>query len=305
MSTFLSFIAALITTTLVESQRQDETPNAVIHYPNGPWILVNVVSGAVVAPLMMVPASFHHSKIYLQKSLSQQNSISANMKPNRPINPIAKLAIPLSVAGGFVLPSVLLLFASSPTVVIIWQFFPIYVAALSKLFELSLRTQKLTTYLSNISQYSSKVLLFTLPILLSVLSHAGLIICVIYSPFSSHPTNNPLTSPALLILAINFGAILLTLFYWLYVEGGLWAVKSALKWTLIAGPGAGVCFGWIAREDAMLMQLVQLRDENHVDGTSESSEVGRRNEEGARHDDLEPHINSEAVGEEQPLLTQE
>jgi hypothetical protein len=55
----------------------------------------------------------------------------------------------------------------------------------------------------------------------------------------------------------------------------------------------------------MLMQLVQLRDENFADGTSESSEAGRRSEEGARHDDSEPHVNGEAVGEQQPLLTQE
>jgi hypothetical protein len=58
MSVFFSFITALITTTMAESQRQGEIPNAVVRHPAAPWLFVNIVSGAIAVPLVMASGSF-------------------------------------------------------------------------------------------------------------------------------------------------------------------------------------------------------------------------------------------------------
>ena len=254
MSVFFSFITALITTTMVESQRQDETPNAVVRYPAATWLLVNIVSGAIVTPLVMAPGSFHHSRRCLRKQ-QQSRMASADGLPNRAVHASAKLAIPLSVTGGFIIPSMILIFASSPTTVILWQFFPIYVTILFRL--LSTILNQLRPTLSTASQGRSKELLFTIPILLSILSYAGLIIYTFSLLFSQHHDEaSHLTTATLHVLAINFLTIFTTLIYWLYVEGGTSTAREALKWTLVAGPGTGVCFGWITREEAMRTQIM-------------------------------------------------
>lgn len=254
MSVFFSFITALITTTMVESQRQGEIPNAVVRYPAAPWLLVNIVSGAIVVPLVMAPGSFHHSRRCLRKQ-QQSRIASAGSLPNRAVHASAKLAIPVSVTGSFVIPSMILIFASSPTTVILWQFFPIYVAILFRL--LSTILNQLPSTLSTASQGRSKELLFTISILISILSYVSLIIYIFSLLFSQHHDEaNHLTTAALHVLAINFLTIFITLIYWLYVEGGTSTARAALKWTLVAGPGAGVCFGWITREEAMRTQIM-------------------------------------------------
>ena len=236
MSVFFSFITALITTTMVESQRQGETPNAVMRYPAAPWLLVNIVSGAIVAPLVMAPGFFHHSRRCLRKQ-QQSRIASAGSLPNRAVHASAKLAIPLSVTGGFIIPSMILIFASSPTTVILWQFFPIYVAILFRLLRTILN--QLPRTISTASQGRLKELLFTIPILLSILSYTSLIIYSFSLLFSQHHDEaSHLTIAALHVLAINFLTIFITLIYWLYVEGGTSTTRAALKWTLVAGPGA-------------------------------------------------------------------
>jgi hypothetical protein len=186
----------------------------------------------------------------------QQSRIaSAGSLPNRAVHASAKLAIPVSVTGGFVIPSMILIFASSPTTVILWQFFPIYVAILFRL--LSTILNQLPSTLSTASQGRSKELLFTISILISILSYVSLIIYIFSLLFSQHHDEaNHLTSAALHVLAINFPTIFITLIYWLYVEGGTSTARAALKWTLVAGPGAGVCFGRITREEAMRTQIM-------------------------------------------------
>ena len=211
MSAFFSFITTLITTTMVESQRQGESPNVVVRYLAAPWLLVNIVSGAIVAPLVMAPGYFHHSRRCLRKQ-QQSRMASADCLPNRAVHASAKLAIPLSVIGGFIIPLMTLIFAPSPTTVMLWQFFPIYVAILFHL--LSTILSQLPPTLSAASQGRSKELLFTIPILLSILSYAGLTIYTFSLLFSQHHAEaSHLITAALHILAINFLTIFITLIY--------------------------------------------------------------------------------------------
>lgn len=311
MSVFLSFITALITTTMVESQRQDETPNVVVRYPAGSWLLVNVVSGAVVAPLVMAPASFYHSKTCLRKRQDPSRIASGDGLPNRAVRAQAKLAIPLSVTGGFIIPSIILIFAPSPTIVILWQFFPIYVAILFRL--LTIIVSQLPPTLLAVSQRRSIHLLFTIPILLSILSHVSLIIYVFSLLLSQrHDDGSPLTTSALHVLAINFLTIFITLIYWLYIEGGTSTARAGLKWTLLVGPGAGVCFGWIAREEAMRAQIMmdsriegEERDENaagRVDGDGDPARTASR-ADGDESSKALIDDDEESTPESQPLLT--
>jgi hypothetical protein len=179
MSIFFSFI----TTTIVESQRQGESPNVVVRYPAAPWLLVNIVSGAIVTPLVMAPGYFHHPRRCLCKQ-QQSRMASPDSLPNRAVHASAKLAIPLSVTGRFIIPLMTLIFASSPTTVMLWQFFPIYVAILFRLRSTIL--SQLPPTLSAASQGRSKELLFTIPILLSILSYAGPIIYTFPLLLSQH-----------------------------------------------------------------------------------------------------------------------
>jgi hypothetical protein len=114
--------------------------------------------------------------------------------------------------------------------VILWQFFPIYVAILFRL--LSTILNQLPPTLSAAPQGRSKALLFSIPILFSILSYAGLIIYTFSLLLSQHHDEaGHLTTAALHVLAINFLTIFITLIYWLYVEGGTSTAKAALKWT--------------------------------------------------------------------------
>jgi hypothetical protein len=286
MSIFLSFITALVTTTLTESQREDEVPNAVVLNPAAPWLLVNIISGAVVAPLVMAPASFHHSRKYFREGHAhEQNRTSAAaqtvLRVNRVVRTSAKVAIPLSVSIGFIIPSVLLVFAPSPITIILWQFFPVYVSVLLRLLNTVINKSGLTlssidttpnTSSSSAGHHGkSSLYLFSVPTLSSLISHLSLVIYPILHLSLQRRGDVPdpqLTKSALQILALNFITIYITFIYWLYVEGGVRSAASALRWTLIAGPGAGVCHGWIAREEAMRLHMVRNSGSNNNEPNS-------------------------------------
>ncbi|CAI0655745.1 unnamed protein product, partial [Colletotrichum noveboracense] len=82
MSAVLSFIAGLMTVTTVEAARICNAPNVLIANPTGPWLVFNLIGGAVVWELVMVPAFFHRSRsIYLaRKKAGKQVVESAESK---------------------------------------------------------------------------------------------------------------------------------------------------------------------------------------------------------------------------------
>jgi hypothetical protein len=191
----------------------------------------------------------------------------------------AKVAIPLSISVGFIIPSVLLVFAPSPITIILWQFFPLYVSILLRLLNTAINKSSLT--LSSIDttphtssssagpQRKSSVYLFSVPTLSSLISHFSLVIYSILRlslPQRGDVPTPQLTKSALQILALNFITIYITFIYWLYVEGGVRGAASALRWTLIAGPGAGVCHGWIAREETMRLHMIRNSRSNLNNG---------------------------------------
>lgn len=266
MSTFLSFVASLVTMTLVESQRSELRPNAIVRQPVAAWMLVNILSGVVVAPLVMAPASFHHSQRRLDRATTDDAVITGPATTFTYSIPIeATLAIPVSILVGFIVPSAMLIFASSSAIVIAWQFFPLLVylslSLLRRALRSDLRPQAISKVLTMLQAERSgkKVqrILLGIPAMISLLSHISLLVFVFSSrwlvPINPQPHDlfEDFTSSSIRLLAINYGTVYVTVIYWLYIEGGITSMLSALKWTFLAGSGAGVCSGWVVREQAM------------------------------------------------------
>lgn len=275
MSTFLVFVASLLTVMLVESERQNESPNAIVQRPAVPWLLVNFMTGSAVMPAIMAPASFHNTQEYLRaQERESRTALHAVPPANRVVHAESKLAIPISVTLGFVIPSMMLIFEPSPTTILLWQLFPLYIAILLwagkrvitrsplKPVVVPVLTPASRHCQSGETQRRAKVLLFAIPFCLSVMSYATALIYLLQfiwriprteqahaSPFSY------LTPPVIRLLAVNFSSMYVTAIYWIYVEGGILSAASALKCTLLAGPGAGLCSGWMVRE-AVIHRLV-------------------------------------------------
>ncbi len=66
MSVVLSFIASLLTVSTVEAARICNGPSLLIAYPTGPWLVFNLMGGAMVWELLITPAFFHRSKQLLE-----------------------------------------------------------------------------------------------------------------------------------------------------------------------------------------------------------------------------------------------
>ncbi|EWG46062.1 hypothetical protein FVEG_15915 [Fusarium verticillioides 7600] len=62
MGVVLAFIGGLLTVSTVESARICNAPNALIAYPTGPWLVFDLVGGAVVWELVIIPAFLHRAR---------------------------------------------------------------------------------------------------------------------------------------------------------------------------------------------------------------------------------------------------
>ncbi|KAJ2892190.1 hypothetical protein MKZ38_010144 [Zalerion maritima] len=126
VSVVLSFIAGLLTVSTVESARICNWPNLLIAYPTGAWLVFNLIGGALVWELVIIPSFFHQSKAVLRMREGARNSqeqVEVEIRaqdPNlgsarRHLKVVAEVfAIPISVAIGFVTPSIAMLITNSP-----------------------------------------------------------------------------------------------------------------------------------------------------------------------------------------------
>jgi len=251
MSAILSSIAGLLSISTVEAARICNGPNVLIAYPTGPWLVFNLVGGALVWELVIVPAFFHRAKQLL--AAEEGSSGDAPAGAGEPALGDSRryvavwpevVAIPTAVAVGFVVPSVLMLVLDSAASIIVWLFFPIYVSIIRQAVRFlvaRLISESGPWHLE--SHRPSLLAVYAVPIVCSAASHVFLAWSLLQPDDRREMTRSTVT-----FIEIDFIFIALTVLYWVLVEAG-WRVSLIMvAVSLVLGPGAGVCIGWIYRE---------------------------------------------------------
>jgi len=260
MAAILSFLAALVTTTTLESARVLNSPSPLLTNPTPVWLLFNLLGGsAFVFQAVTIPSFLRRSRAIISQ---RRRGIPAGQLPGhddptfgfamRHLSQRAEVvAIPLAVAVGFVLPAALMLFLHTPLLVAVWVFSPLWVslirrAARATILLITARTD--TTDMSVTHHFESDALaktgIYAVPMLISFLSH-GLLI---YSFAALREDRREMTKATIQFLEVNVFFVLLTVAYWLAVEAGWRTAVVMAAASVSLGPGAGVCVAWMHRE---------------------------------------------------------
>jgi hypothetical protein len=259
MAVILSFVGGLLTVSTVEAARICNSPSVLIAYPVGPWLVFNLVGGAFVWELVIIPAFFHRSREIIA-ARKRGHAGGPPQLPSGPADPtfgeamrhLAKVAetvaIPVAVAVGFVVPSLLMLVLDQPVAVLVWLFFPVWVSlvrqAVRRLVLLAGEAWSGSLHLE-----SSRLALagmYAVSILCSVLAHAH-VIWTLTQP----DDRKEMTRSTLKFITIDAFFVGLTVLYWILVEAGWRVALVMVAASLLLGPGAGICIGWIYREQTV------------------------------------------------------
>ncbi|KAL1902404.1 hypothetical protein Sste5346_001384 [Sporothrix stenoceras] len=267
MSVVLSFIGSLLTVSTVEAARICNGPSVLIAYPTGPWLVFNLVGGAMVWELLIIPAFFRRSKEIIKSADGAAGGDNGEGAANPSTRPDSRhlavvsevVAIPVAVALGYVVPSLVMLVTDKPVAIAVWLFFPVYVSLIRQGVRFAIRSvgQHRPGRTLHLESHKPALLaVYAVPILCSVLSH-GL---VLWGFLTNQPDDRQeLTRSTLRFIEIDLFFIVLTVLYWILVEAGWRVVGVVLGASLLLGPGAGLCIGWIYREH----QLGFVDDDEH------------------------------------------
>ncbi|KAL2019004.1 hypothetical protein VTK56DRAFT_10169 [Thermocarpiscus australiensis] len=256
MAAVLSFVAGLLTVSTVEAARICNAPSVLIAYPTGPWLVFNLVGGAVVWELVIIPAFFHRSReiitarrLQAPRLLSEPADDPTFGEAMRHLAKAAEtVAIPVAVAVGYVVPSVLMLVLDEPVSVLVWLFFPVWVSLVRQAVRrlaLALREGwHVSLHLE--SNRLALLAVYAVPIVCSVLSQ-GLFIWSLTRP----DDRREMTRATIKFIAIDAFFVGLTVLYWIFVEAGWKVMLVMVGASIVLGPGAGICVGWIYREQTV------------------------------------------------------
>ncbi|KAI5461733.1 hypothetical protein BGZ63DRAFT_386539 [Mariannaea sp. PMI_226] len=281
MAVILAFVGGLLTVSTVEAARICNAPNVLIAYPTGPWLVFNLIGGAVVWQLAIIPAFFHSAqRLHADKkrrrleSANAQDAVTAGDAQaeaedhGRHLPDTEVIAIPVSVALGYFLPSILMLALNTPVTIGIWLFFPVYVSLVRQLVRKAVvfvkKTEPALIHLE--SSQCSLIIVYALPVILSVVSHIFLIWNLTQSD-----DRKTVTKSSLAFIEIDIQFIAWTVLYWMLVEVGWRVPLATFASSLIIGPGAGTCLGWVYRE--------KLIHESHGDDDDEHADEHRHADE--------------------------
>lgn len=166
------------------------------------------------------------------------------------------VAIPIGVLLGFIVPSILMVVLRDPVAVAVWLFSPIYVAAIRQFIRAALPRLRAGSIDPNAAEAADLrslhleshraylILVYAAPVLCSVVSHALLL----WNLAAKKDDRIDMTRATLGFIEINIIFTGLTVLYWLLVEVGWRVVAVMVGVSVVLGPGAGICGGWIYRE---------------------------------------------------------
>ncbi|PHH55869.1 hypothetical protein CFIMG_008386RA00001 [Ceratocystis fimbriata CBS 114723] len=287
----LAYISGLLTVYTVEGARVCNKPAVVIAYPTGPLLVFILVGGAVVWELLIVPAFFLCSQTILRhreeatpETIQQapEDDPSLGSKLRYFTDDAETVAIPAGVALGFILPSILMITLESPWFAALWLFSPVYVAGIRVLVRRVIAFQAGSLTAMHLESNRAALLsMYAAPVVVSVLAHWNLV-----WNLSAHSDDRPeLTRSVLSFVVVDIIFVGLTILYWLFVEAGWQVAGVTLVVSVVAGPGAGVCVGWIYREQRMVDDMLKVA-QVQAPGAGESPH-GEEAEESRRDTDEE------------------
>ncbi|KAI1125993.1 hypothetical protein F5Y10DRAFT_221164 [Nemania abortiva] len=269
LSVVLAFLWALLTVCRVEAARLCNQRSWSVRFPTLSWLVFNLVSGTFVWDLWIVPAFIKHAKD-LRLERAKEEALEGGQGRSdlfddeervileRSLTTQAEVyAIPLATAIGFVVPSVMMLRIQTPITVIIWLFFPLWVAAVHgavRFVAVKLLRQGEPAYLD--SHPPSVTLVYALPFIASLLTHAFFI----WNLFCYNDSRQ-MTRMTLKYIAIDFTFIIATVLYWVFVESGIIPAVLMVVFSVFLGPGAALCLTWLIRERAICTFSVEERED--------------------------------------------
>lgn len=292
MASALSFVSGLLTVYVVEGARVCNRPAVLIAYPTGPLLVFTLAGGAFVWELAVAPAFLRRAREILLARRAAREGGGVGASPLDPElgkglrhlrSDAEAVAIPVAVLLGFIVPSVLMVALGTPVAVGIWLFAPIYVALVRMVVRAVLPRLRARSIDPNAAEAAdlrplhleahrvSLALVYAAPVLCSALSH-GLLI---FSVLAGRDDRRAMTRATLGFIEIDVVFTGLTVLYWLAVEVGWRVVAVMVGVSLVLGPGAGVCAGWVYREDRWHEAFVRVPGGSRV-GSRRGSRVSSR-----------------------------
>ncbi|KAI1108794.1 hypothetical protein F5Y14DRAFT_60451 [Nemania sp. NC0429] len=276
LGVFLAFVGALLTACRVEAARVCNQRSWHIRLPTLSWLAFSLVGGTFIWDLWIVPAFIKHARD-LKVERPKAGALEAGQAggdlfgdedrvvlERSFITRAEVYAIPLAVAIGFLVPSILMLVFKDAVSVVVWLFFPLWVATVYravKLAAVKLLRDNGPLYLE--SHPPSVAIVYALPFIASLLSH-GFFIWNLFCEDHSRQ----MTRTVLKFIHIDFAFMAATVLYWVLVESGVIPVLLMLAFFVILGPGAALCLTWLIRERAICAFAVEAEE----DGSDEESD---------------------------------
>lgn len=284
LGAILGFVGALLTVSTLESARRVNAGNLVVARPTLPWLVFNLVGGALVWQIVIVPAFILAAKQWPPHAKSsssgphgyddghedeeqQQQQVAATaaatdgrrddplqIDRGRQVARTEVIAIPIAVALGYYAPSLAMLITASPVAIGVWLFFPLYVSIVRQGVRLvlgRLRPFRRGPTIHLESHIKSLAAMYALPVLCSLAAH-GFLIASLAKP----DDRRELTRSTSVFVEIDFQFVGLTFLYWALVEVGWRLPLAIVALSLLLGPGAGTALGWLYREKLITSDLV-------------------------------------------------
>ena len=255
MAVILSFVAGLLTVSTVEAARICNSPSVLIAYPTGPWLVFDLIGGAIVWELVIIPAFFHRSRaIIAARRRGGPQELPSPADPTfgesmRHLAHVAEtVAIPAAVAVGYVVPSLAMLVLDGPVAVLLWLLFPVWVSLVRQAVRrIALLAQEGWRGSLHLESHRLALLgVYAVPITCSVLAHAHWIWSL-----TQPDDRREMTRSTLKFITVDAFFVGLTVLYWILVEAGWRVALVMVGASLVLGPGAGICIGWIYREQTV------------------------------------------------------
>jgi len=256
MAGVFSFIASLLTVSTVEAARICNSPSKLIAYPTGPWLVFNLLGGAIVWQLLILPAFFHRSREIISARARGPTELAGPADPNfgesmRHLTKVAEaIAIPVAVALGCVAPSVAMLASGAPISILVWLLFPVWVSLIRKAVRRAVLAVLADTWHGSFHLESNRLAtaaVYAVPVICSVIGH----VLIIWSLAAQRDDRREMTRAATKFIVIDVFFIGLTVLYWIFVEAGWRVVLVMVATSVVLGPGAGLCIGWVYRESSV------------------------------------------------------
>lgn len=251
----LAFLAALLSVSLVEAARLSNRRAVLLARPTVPWLFFNLlpIVGPLVWDLVLLPSFLRRAKQVQRRreSPAAERVRDANPDIDRQVRALSSqvevLAIPIAVGVGFVVPSVAMLLSRHPVAVAVWLFFPLWVAVVRHVVQVvGVRAVRDPGPFHLESSWPALVAVYAVPVACSILAHGALI-----ANLFAREDRREMTRAVIRFIEIDMAIVAATVVYWLLVEAGVLLTLGSLVLSVVLGPGAGLCGGWILREKAI------------------------------------------------------